>query len=273
MSFLYNNNACFSSEGRLRKYQMSILDLISRVEIYESQRNIDSKRVRKLVDYQLDHFELHESFMFPNALILCELPEKELWILIDGQHRFTAMKKLCNHPKQRHTALFSEYLDRVEVHVISVDSMTDVRREFININRSVPVPISILAPCDIIKSAIEQLSGIYISAFIKSTNERRPRLCVEQFSDYLINNHVVEQLNITTSEELIKVLQDTNQSIQNMGLEEVTNLLAKKNKTEKQRIEKYWELFKQGKHLYMGMFKSDMSGIWLNLLFETKKEE
>lgn len=251
---------------------MPLATLRSNMKTYQGQRNLDKTRVSDLVKYQTEQFELYGCYMFPNALIACEVKDQDKWILIDGQHRYNAMKKL---EKQSLKAKYSINMPLpsilVEIHVIHVENMTEVRREFIHINRCVPVPVSILSPCDIIKSSSEQIGGMFSKAFLDSKRHLRPRILTHEFNDYLIENHVIEDLNISSTEELNTLILKTNQSIKDMGLDKLLEVLAGNNKKEQEYVKKFWDKCNEGKHLHIGIIKHDMWGIWLNLMFSIKE--
>ena len=82
---------------------VSINELIKNYKIIipEFQRIINNNKIKEIVDYQICYKQKHNCFNFLGTLIFCRLQDKTnqstIYYLIDGQHRYEAMKILVQN--------------------------------------------------------------------------------------------------------------------------------------------------------------------------------
>ena len=65
---------------------------LTHVELWKDQRDLNMNLVDTIVKDQLEYYKKYKEFTFPGALVIVRFDEREY--LIDGQHRFTALKIL-----------------------------------------------------------------------------------------------------------------------------------------------------------------------------------
>lgn len=79
----------------------------------------------------------------------------------------------------------------VILQIIRVRDEEEIHREFVNINKSVPVPVNILNPDKIVSLAMNLLTAKYELGFSECEKMTRPRIPIDKFKDYLMENGVV----------------------------------------------------------------------------------
>lgn len=65
---------------------------ITDILLWSNQRDLNRNLVDKIVAGQLEYYNKYKSFTFPGTLVVVDFNEK--YYLIDGQHRFQALKIL-----------------------------------------------------------------------------------------------------------------------------------------------------------------------------------
>lgn len=266
--------------GRIKYVKTNVKNLEKYGEIYQGQRNLESERVEQIVNFQEEHFSNFGCVHFPGILTACQVGENPKIIIIDGQHRFSSMLKLSKSKIYRKIPVILE--------IIRVNNDEELHQEFVNINKSIPVPINILNPEQIVSSGVNRLTTMYESGFSSSQHRKRPRINVDSFKDYLIENGIVEEKKIKSGDELIQYLVQTDEEIRELGLNKLLKLLAggnqnqeKGNKKEKELIAKWYKSSlndysdpksnRKKKYMLIGMFKEDKWGFWLNILMGIDK--
>lgn len=70
---------------------------IKHIELWKNQRDLNQNLVDNMVDYQLNFYKKYKYFTFPSVLVVVRQYNKDY--LIDGQHRFNALRILYNKYK------------------------------------------------------------------------------------------------------------------------------------------------------------------------------
>ena len=98
--------------GNQSSYVISSDKLESKaIRIWEGQRSFDGERLGELVSFQKAKFKENGYFSFRGSLLLCrDDASKDIW-LIDGQHRFVAMKALIDTEEYPHFDIRVDVLD------------------------------------------------------------------------------------------------------------------------------------------------------------------
>jgi hypothetical protein len=65
---------------------------LTHLELWINQRDLSKNLVDNIIKGQLEYYEKYKEFTFPGALVVIRFGNKEY--LIDGQHRFEALKIL-----------------------------------------------------------------------------------------------------------------------------------------------------------------------------------
>jgi hypothetical protein len=145
---------------------------------------LDDNRVNDISNYQLNFFKKYNTFCFIGDLSLVKLDEH--FIIIDGFHRFSAMKKI--------------YLQKpsyiITLNIITPSSELTIEQIFILINKCEPIPEYIMKTTLDIKGRhiINEFSKkftieykIYIS---KSKTPRRPNILLDVLLSQLLESKV-----------------------------------------------------------------------------------
>lgn len=109
--------------GNQSSYVISSEELESKViKIWEGQRSLDGDRLGELVSFQKAKFKENGYFSFRGSLLLCrDGASKDIW-LIDGQHRYVAMRALID------TEEYPPFDVRVDI--LDVSSTLEIMKEF-----------------------------------------------------------------------------------------------------------------------------------------------
>ena len=215
------------------------------VRIWDGQRSLNDKRVKELVAYQEEKFKTHGYFLFRGALLLCHDLASGCIFLIDGQHRYATMKTLID---KEIYPVFDVRLD-----ILEVKSTSDILKEFQDVNRSVPVPICVLEPNEVINVCLRLVEKKFTKAFTKSAT-RRPQINIEEFKSALITENVVKNFNLNEHmlyDAICKLNNDymtTNETI-------LIDRLARKDKNEAKTVKNCIVKCSTGDYLFIGLFK------------------
>jgi len=227
------------------------LDSMS-ILIWDGQRSLDGTRIKDLVDFQKETYKLNKYFSFRGSLLICRAPSKILW-LIDGQHRFVAMKALIDN---------EEYPPfDIRVDILDVSSDAEIRKEFQDINKSVPVPLNFLEPNEVINVAVRMLGKKFPKAFADNKT-KRPIINVNDFKSHLIQEKIVSNYKLN-EHQLYDAICKFNDDLAKKPEAEIISLIARNNKAEQLTVKNCRAKCATGEYLYIGMFK-DTS--WINTL-------
>jgi len=176
------------------------------IEKPEIQRILEHNKVRDIIDYQLNFNKKYGRFNFNvSGLINLHKLDKKLF-LVDGQHRFKALEKLYNN--YSHDVSFF-------VEIVRVDSLEELKENYSMINKNTPLPefsYFSLEDKGIVEEGVCKFQENYEQVWSKGNNRsRRPYINFNFFQEALA--YVVENTNIDTSKELIKVIEDYNNKL------------------------------------------------------------
>ncbi len=254
----------FHIQGRVSMFLMPKNVIDKHLDVFDKNRYIDFDRVSAYADYQTGCIETDGEPSYTGVLTACRYEGEQVWYLIDGQHRILGIEDLIL--ERGYSDVFEDFL--IEIHVINVKTEDDIRVEFENINKSVPVPPSVLQPNQIVDDAIEILCTKYLKPFTISVRARRPKIYGDGFKDYLIEQKVVDTLYIETAEELASLIVRTDNIIKSYGVPKLVRMI-KGNDKERERIEKFYEKCAKENKMFLSIFKArnpDKRGIWMNIM-------
>ena len=225
----------------------------TRFKIWDGQRSLNGERVKELMVYQENKFKTDGYFCFRGALLLCKnLSTNDMW-LIDGQHRYVAMKGLID--KGRYPVF------DIRIDVLDVKSASEILKEFQDVNRSIPVPINVLKPNDIVNIATKLLEKKFPKAFSKEKTSR-PRINIDAFKSALIDENIVETFKINEHQLYDSICKlHTDYLIQSK--DSLVTRLAHNNKAEQQTIKNLLAKCFTGDFLCIGLFKQG-NPMWVN---------
>ena len=246
--------------SRISYYEILMEEARECLDLYQGERNVDRERVGVFLAYQVKQIKKHGYPHFPGVLVACRLEGVSKWSLIDGQHRLLCMYHLIDE------GICADF--PIGIHVIDVKTKKDIHEEFVNINKSVPVPISVLQPNQIVNDAIEILSKKYFNPFTNSVKARRPQIYKDGFKDYLIEQEVVEMKDIETAEELVSLIVRTDDIIKSYGVPKLRRMIGG-NHNEYNLIGRLYEKCTKENKMFLSIFKArnpDKRGIWMDIM-------
>jgi hypothetical protein len=241
--------------GMCQYFTSSLYQVVSNTNIvpWELQRSLDQNRVNEIGNYFLEEYRKYGHVRLRGTIILCKKIElmgpNNTYYLIDGQHRYYSLAKLVQEK------LIPDI--HVRFDILLVRSEEEIREEFNNINKSVPVPVHYLTPCDIINLCCERLKREYPYAF-KQGKCNRPSIDIDKFKDTLMNDDykIIENFGIGCSDELYEVLIKLNTYYNSLGLEAMQDLIGRKNKRERDFVKNNYHKCVRGEFLCFGLFKT-----------------
>jgi len=182
--------------------KVKISELINEycIIVPEIQRIIDISKVNEIIEYQLRELKEKNRTNFLGVLSLNHLEEK--YYLIDGQHRYRALKKM-----------YEDYSHDIEIfaEIIDIESKVELKNNYIILNKNTQLPelLEIDSDKSILKESMDYFQEKYPEVWSnKSVRGYRPFINFNYFQetiDYLIN-----ELKIIDSKNLIKYIEDKN---------------------------------------------------------------
>lgn len=240
--------------GNQSSYIVSSVDLNKKgIRIWDGQRSLDGQRMKELMNYQEEKYKKDGYFCFRGSLLLCrDDASGDIW-LIDGQHRYVAILGLVD--KEIYPAF------DVRVDILNVKSTAEILKEFQDINRSIPVPINILNPNEVVNVATRLLEKKFIKAFSKGKTNR-PRINIDDFKSALIKENIVENFKINEHQlfdGICKLHDDYLRTPETI----LISRLAQNNKSEQGIVKNLLVKCSTGEFLCIGLFKSGNLN-WIN---------
>ena len=168
------------------------------IEIPNIQRIRDDDKVKEIVAYQNMKLKQTGSFNFIGCINIHYCAENQDLYLVDGQHRFEAIKQLSqtiNLP--------------VCVEIVKVQTIAELKENYNMINKNTPLPEF---PETIDKTIPERVANHYKQRYpdiwSKSMRARRPHIYFNYFQEAL--GVLVERMEINTVLELQTILDEHN---------------------------------------------------------------
>lgn len=239
--------------GIVNNIQLLELD----IQTPEIQRIVDNDVVNEIVDYQIHYVKKHKTFNFLGVINIHYVREKRKYYLIDGQHRFQAIKQLTD---KGHTNI------DIFVEIVEVDNFNALKENYRMINKNTQLPEF---SEEIDKSIPERVAlyfkNKYPSMWSKTSRARRPHIYFSFFQESL--GFLTEKMKISTSEELKKVVEDYNTILSHWDISHFPD-----HKTITSNI--YTKCKQSG--LYLGLFKyvhDDFGYKWVKKIIEHQTGE
>ena len=221
--------------------KISITDLVKyKIIIPNFQRLINPNKINDIVEYQLNYFKENNQFNFLGVIHIVEFLEKNQkeYLLIDGQHRFQAAKTLAQ--KHAHYA-------NLDIEWIITDNQDQLIENYqiINKNTTLPTFASFLT-----KTKSEKITKYFFQehnqAFADLVKTKRPKISFVFFQDAIA--YLCDKLIENSENEIIKFIEDYNQSIKSWDPEIFKNKFSLSNESYEKM--KKWEFF-------LGAFKHE----------------
>jgi 5-methylcytosine-specific restriction endonuclease McrA len=193
--------------------QIPIDELIAHCKVPHFQRDTNLTRIQAIVEYEEEYYHKNANqFSFLGVILLSYLSDLETtiqekdWYIVDGQHRFCAMRKLRELEYPNFT---------VWVQWKKSDTMEDMLDLFRRMNNHVEVPEYILK-CSInerniyddLRKYFTRKYSIYLSDNKKC---RSPNLHLDTFIDEIHDSNIIYRKMITQTSQLVHYIETWNQ--------------------------------------------------------------
>ena len=198
------------------------------------QRIRDDDKVADIIEYQKNHLAAKGEFNFHGVINIHYCKETDECYLVDGQHRFEAIKKM----REDHNI-------KIFIEVTCVNTFTELTDNYNIINQNTPLPEF---PVTIDKNIPEQAALLfktkYPNIWSKTTRAHRPRIYFNFFQESL--GFLTEKLEIKKTDELVELIECKNAEVSKWHLDNYPD--------SKTINEEMIEKCKKG-GFYLGLFK------------------
>lgn len=197
---------CSINNTQIITIKTSQLDSLN-IKKPEIQRIIDKEKVTDIVKFQLEYHKKYGRFNFSASGPLNIHTWEDKNLLVDGQHRLSAIEKLYN-----------EYSHDIEFYVIlvKVDTKEELEFNYNMINKNTPLPdFSNFQSVDknIPEIVAAKFQERYPNVWSKNSRSRRPKLYFNYFQETLA--YLCQELNLTSVRELDNLILDYNKKLLN----------------------------------------------------------
>ena len=173
------------------------------IVIPEIQRIIEINKVNDIVMYQLDELKKKKKTNLLGVLSLNMIEDK--YYLIDGQHRFRALKKL-----------YEEYSHNIEIfiEIVNIENSAELKENYFILNKNTQLPelLDIENDKSLLKELMEYFQEKYPDIWSnKSTRIYRPFINFNYFQETL--HYLINEIKILDSKKLIKLIEDKNEDL------------------------------------------------------------
>lgn len=186
------------------------------IEIPNIQRIRDDDKVKEIIAYQQMKLKQTGAFNFIGSINIHYCAENQQLYMVDGQHRFEAIKQLCqtiNLP--------------VCVEVVKVSTIQELKENYNMMNKNTPLPEF---PETIDKTIPERVANHckqrYPDIWSKSMRAHRPNIFFNYFQEAL--GVLVERMEIKTVLELQTILDEHNEKLSKVTYPDVSEKQMKK---------------------------------------------
>lgn len=177
------------------------------IELPNIQRILDESKVNEIVEYQKQQLMNNGQCDFHGVINIHHCRETERYFLVDGQHRFEALRKLS-----------STHNVKLFVEVEQVNDMEKLIHNYNIINKNTPLPDF---PESIDKNIPEEVAMFfknkYPDMWSNSKNAHRPHIYFNYFQEAL--GFLTEKLNIKTADELKEIIQHKNLELSSWSID------------------------------------------------------
>ena len=207
------------------------------VIIPDIQRIIDNDKIKSIVTYQKDYYIKYGIFNFFGVITICKYDDKNY--LIDGQHRYCAMKKLYEEYNKKN--------ESCNIEIIHVSTLDEVNEYYTIINKNTPLP-----SCTFTKEEKSLMNEVckhfqikYPNIWSKNMRCRRPNIFFNSFQESV--NFICKNINIQEPREIILILENKNKSYAHFDKSHFKNVTdAMMNKAHEHKF-------------YLGLFAFDLN--------------
>tara|TARA_Y100000389_G_scaffold140942_1_gene138808 strand:+ start:1073 stop:2215 length:1143 start_codon:yes stop_codon:yes gene_type:complete len=168
------------------------------------QRILDNNKVKDIIHYQENYYNINNKFNFVGLINFHYCKQDNIYYLVDGQHRYTAINELYKK--------YGEINFMIEL--IIIDKIEEIKENYYLINKNTELPD---LPEDLdfdYKDMIEITSKYFFDKYSKIFNDkstRRPRINKNRFQESI---HILfNKLFISKSSDLINIIENFNDKL------------------------------------------------------------
>ena len=227
-----------------------------KIKLFDGQRTIQDRHVQDLVDFYRQQLQELGTIDLTGTIKFAKLFDCDDLVIIDGQHRFMALRALVNSGSLTKTI-------EIMTELFIVATEDNIFEEFKNINQSIPVPIHYLQPNELANRVTNLILSHFQKCFSRATCTRRPKISIEKFKDVLVQSKRFGQLDPKLiANEIIHL----NNEYYNRGVDFFLDNFAKNNKRERAFIKGNYTKCdpKLGDYMCLGLLVS--IEMWINLI-------
>ena len=210
----------------------------------EMQRNLDSKHLNELKQYQQDFKAAHNMYSFPSSIFIAMFQGK--YALLDGQHRLETCRFLLDTDPQAATHI------QMPVSILKLRSLSEYDDYFVALNKNKPVRL--YKNVRDWKNVMRHLETYFYQnyrLYLRDTNHPRvPNFNLDHMMAYIDENNLIQKIGLPY-EELINEIEQLNNCYRFHWKE----LIQKPRYIEK--ISRYIQLCeeKSTKPFYLGIYR------------------
>ena len=173
------------------------------IEIPLIQRIKNEKKVEEIIKYHLDFHKNKHKWNILGVINIHYCTETNSYYLIDGQHRFSALKKLYNN--------YGHNI-KVRLEVVKVPNYIDLQENYKLINKNTPLPdLPDNIDVNILEKVVSYFSRQYDEMISSKLRANRPHIGFNRFQE--ATSVLIEYLNINESNKIIAVIEDHNKTL------------------------------------------------------------
>jgi hypothetical protein len=237
---------------------VSITNLLGvEIVIPNEQRLSNNDKIDNIIIYQKEHHKKTNYFNFIGVLNIHYCLEDKIFYLVDGQHRYKAMKRLFDNGYK----IFD-----ISIQLVNVDTKEQLKYNYELINKNTPLPEF---PKTINKNIPEQtfrhFEDKYPLIWSKSKKPRRPHLDKNSFLEAL--GFLTLKLKIVKYHNLITIVEFFNNKLSHWNYDSFPNI--KKIKNPKKLLDR---CIQKG-NIYLGMYNAQLTDYVYDWVRDIVKQE
>ena len=202
----YDQYGPFIIDNYQTKYIIPIESLCTSLNILtpELQREANIEVINQIIDYQISFFNKTKSFSFIGELTL--VIQDNNYYIIDGQHRYEAMKRIYTKCP----------FYKISINLIKPDYNFTIESAFQLLNKSKPVPEYIIEnTTNILKKAkLDHFKKLFINKYklyiSKSNNPRKPNINIDNLLDKLNKSYLINCESVVNGKDIFEYMEYVN---------------------------------------------------------------
>lgn len=185
----------------------------NRIIIPYNQRISDDDKIDEIVKYQENHKSRKDFYNFLGAINFHYCLEDNKYYLVDGQHRFGAIKKIAEN--------FNDF--EVTIEVVVINKKEELLENYNLINKNTPLP-ELSENIDVLthKLIFQHFEKQFKKIWTLTTRPRRPNLNKNQFQEAI--SYLIERLKNNDHNYYINLIADHNTRVSKWNIDRIGNM-------------------------------------------------